>query len=91
MEKPTRIVKVPKPSSQSFNMHRPLAKNALLVNQVAHFKELEKELAPEHHTGIHVDDIKTEAQAAEYIRKMTVKLHRPAPRKKSKRHGTEIK
>ncbi len=81
MSKQTRIVKVPKPSAKSFNMHRPLEKNALLMTQVKHFKEVEKDLPPEKHTGIALHEIRTEAQAAEYIKRMTTRLHALTPKK----------
>ena len=81
MSKQTRIVKVPKPSPQSFNMHRSLEKNALLMTQVTHFKEVEKDLPPDKHTGIALHEIRTEAQAAEYIKRMTSRLHAQAPKR----------
>jgi hypothetical protein len=49
----------------------------LLQSQVKHFRDLEKDLPPERQTGIPIDSITTEGQAAEYIRRMTVQLHRP--------------
>jgi hypothetical protein len=72
---PPIVIKVPKAPRSSFNMHRPLSKNTLLENQVRHFKELEEKLPPEHRTGIPHQAIQTEAQASEYIQKMTALLH----------------
>jgi len=71
------VIRVPKPARSSYQPHRPLSKNTLLQSQVKHFHELEKDLPPEHKTGILLDSIQTEGQAAEYIRRMTEKLHRP--------------
>lgn len=69
------VIKVPKAPRSSFNMHRPLSKNTLLENQVRHFKELEAKLPADLHIGIPHETIQTEAQAGEYIQKMTALLH----------------
>jgi hypothetical protein len=50
----------------------------LLQNHVKHFREPEKDLPPDQQTGIPLDSITTEGQAAEYIRRMTMKLHQPS-------------
>jgi hypothetical protein len=71
----TNRVLVPKPARTSFNKERPLVRNTLLKNQVDHFRELEKRLLAELATGIQYDAVKTEGQAAEYIKKMTTILH----------------
>jgi hypothetical protein len=72
---PPDVIKVPKPPRSSFNMNRLLSKNTLLENQVRHFKELEAKLPAELQTGIAHEAIQTEAQASEYIQKMTAILH----------------
>jgi hypothetical protein len=72
------VIRVPKPSRSSYQPNRPLSKNSLLQNHVKHFRELEKDLPPDQQTGIPLDSITTEGQAAEYIRRMTMKLHRPS-------------
>ena len=71
----SNVVTVPKPNAKSFNKHRLLEKNALIKNQVQHFREIEKTLPPEQQSGMNFDDIKTEGQAAEYIAKLTKFLH----------------
>lgn len=68
-------IRVPKPSANSFNKNRPVSKNALLENQVKHFHELEKSLLQQLQSGIRFEDVKTEGDAAEYIRRMTAILH----------------
>ena len=70
------VIRVPKPARSSFQPHRPLAKNSLLQNHVKHFREVEKQLPPEDQTGIPMESIETEGQAADYIRRMTEKMHR---------------
>lgn len=68
-------VRVPKPSPDSFNKNRPVSKNALLENQVKHFHELETRLLEQLQNGIRFEDVRTEGDAAEYIRRMTAILH----------------
>jgi len=80
MQKPP-VIRVPRPARSSYQPHRPLAKNVLLQNQVKHFRELEKHLAPEHQSGIAHESIQTEGQAAEYIRHVTEKIHRHGAKK----------
>jgi hypothetical protein len=75
MATPSNAILVPKAARSSYNPHRPLAKNTLLLNQVKHFREVEKTLAAGQQTGVDIDSIKTEAQAGDYIRKMTAILH----------------
>ena len=75
MPRTTRIIHIPRPEKGSFNRHRTLAKNTLLLNQVRHFQMVEKTLPPEKQTGIAPDSVKTEGEASEYIRKMTAILH----------------
>jgi hypothetical protein len=75
MTSPSNVIRVPKPPKAAFNPKRLLAKNTLLLNQVAHFRMMELELPPEKQTGMDFEAILTEGQASEYIRKMTHTLH----------------
>lgn len=68
-------VRVPKPSPASFNRQRPVEKNVLLQNQVKHLHELEESILRQLRTGIRFEDVRTEGDAAEYIRKITAVLH----------------
>jgi hypothetical protein len=79
------VIRVPKPSGKSFNPNRPLEGNLLLRNQVEHFRKRELELPAEQHTGIDLKKVKTEGQAAEYIRKLMTVLHPQA------QHGGKTK
>jgi hypothetical protein len=72
---PSNRIRIPKAARSSYNPNRPLEKNTLLLNQVRHFREVEKKLSPEQQSGVNFDSIKTEAQAAEYIQKLTSVLH----------------
>ena len=75
MATPSNVVNVPKPAAGTFNKHRLIEKNTLLLNQLKHFREVEKTLPAEQQSGMNSDDIKTEAQLAEYVGKLTKFLH----------------
>jgi hypothetical protein len=80
MAAPSNVIRIPKPSSSSFNPERPLTQNSLLMNQVQHLIELEKSFPAVKQTGVDHKSITTEGRAAEYIRKMTDILHPQAAR-----------
>jgi hypothetical protein len=65
---------VPKPPRSALNPHRPVS--SLLTTQIEHFYLAEKRLPLEYRTGIYVNAISTEAEAANYIRKVTDAIHR---------------
>ena len=71
----SNVVIVPRPARGSYNPKRLLAKNTLLQNQVNHFRGLEKALPADQQTGHDPQKIRTEGEAAEYLRKMTALLH----------------
>jgi hypothetical protein len=74
------VIRVPKPAHSSYQPHRPLSKNTLILNQVKHFRELEKDLPPKDQSGLFeslLAEGATEGQAAEYIRHVTKKLLHP--------------
>jgi hypothetical protein len=66
-------IRILKPAPGSFNKLRPVSH--LLKSQVKHLLESEKVLPHDQRSGVQLAQIKTEAQAAEYIRKVTAKLH----------------
>jgi hypothetical protein len=67
------VVHVPRPAPGSLNKERPLS--SLLKNQVEHFEQMENELPVHEKTAIAASFIRTEGEAAHYIKKMTAKLH----------------
>jgi hypothetical protein len=67
------VIKVPKPQEGSFNKNRPVS--ALLKNQILHLHEVERKFPPSQHSGIYINAIKTEGEAAAYIKKVTARLH----------------
>jgi hypothetical protein len=71
----SNIIRVPQPKRSSYNPGRPLSKNTLLLNQVKHFLEAEKKLPQEQQTGTKLEDLKTQADAGEYVSKVTAIFH----------------
>jgi hypothetical protein len=67
------VIKVPEPPKSAFNKNRPVS--ALLKNQILHLHEAELRFPARDQTNIYINNIKTEGQAAQYIRQVTAKLH----------------
>jgi hypothetical protein len=68
------LVHVPRPDPKSsMDPDRPV--NALLKAQVQHLHEAERNLPLRHRTDIYINTIKTEGEAAEYIRQVTNAIH----------------
>lgn len=67
-------IHVPKPSKKAFNPDR--AVSSLLLTQIQHLKEAEKNLPPRHHSDKYIKAIQTEREAAEYIRHVTEAIHK---------------
>lgn len=71
------VVRIKGFRKRQFNSDRPVKANSLLLNQLKHFQEMEQRY-PEHlRTGTAVDEIKTEGQAGEYIRRVTLLIQSP--------------
>jgi len=68
------VIHVPRPNVKSAkDPYRPV--NALLKAQVRHLHEAERNLPLRHRTDIYINAIKTEGEAAEYIRQVTTAIH----------------
>lgn len=68
----TKITLPPLPDS-AMNKDRPVS--GLLKAQILHLHEAERRLPLRHHTDIYINAIKTEGEAAEYIRAVTEAIH----------------
>jgi len=68
------LIHVPKPSKRSRDLNRPVS--ALLKMQLEHLLVAERRLPIRHRSGMYVNAIKTEGEAAEYIRRVTEAIHR---------------
>jgi len=88
MPTPDNVVYVPKPSPASFDKNRPLARNLLLQAHVQHIHEAESHLPPERQSGIDPGSIRTEGEAADYIRRVTYALHPEGARRERVRRAT---
>jgi hypothetical protein len=88
------LIPVHKPPNSAWNPNRPMS--SLLKWQVEHLHEAEKRLPRQHHTDIYVNAIKTEGEAADYIRAVTEAIHNAhaealrARRTPKRRRGIEI-
>ena len=67
------IVRVPRPPKKAMNQNRPVS--SLLKTQILHLQEAEFRLPAKLQTNIYIHAIKTEGEAAEYIRQVTAALH----------------
>ncbi|HXC44624.1 MAG TPA: hypothetical protein VNY51_14025 [Candidatus Dormibacteraeota bacterium] len=66
-------VKILVPAQSAMNKDRPVS--GLLKAQILHMHEAERRLPLRHHTDIYINAIKTEGEAAEYIRRVTEAIH----------------
>jgi hypothetical protein len=67
------VIKVPKPPQSAYDPGRPVS--SLLKMQMEHLLEAEKRLPIHHHSGIYINAVKTEQEAAAYIRTVTDAIH----------------
>ena len=73
MAKHSYVVKVPRPHPKRFEPDRPITD--LVRNQLLHLSLAQRHLDKKHHHPADVYAIKTDAEAAEFIRHVTSKLH----------------
>lgn len=67
------VIRVPKTPASAMNPDRPIS--GLLKNQIVHLQHAEFRLPARDQTNIYINKIKTEGEAAEYIRQVTAKIH----------------
>jgi hypothetical protein len=67
------LIPVPRPPKSAIDPNRPV--NSLLKTQIAHLHEAERMLPSRYHTDVYVNAIKTEGEAADYIRSVTEAIH----------------
>ena len=80
------VIPVPKPGDNSYNPDRPVS--GLLKAQILHLQDAEKRLTLDLRSNIYINAIKTEGEAAEYIRQVTAAIHgahAEAARRRAKR------
>jgi hypothetical protein len=87
-------IAVPRPSKKAINPDR--AVNALLLAQISHLQHAERQLPLRYRSEIYTHAIRTEGEAAEYIRDVTEAIHQAhadAAKQRAKRvpkRGLEI-
>ena len=67
------LIKVPRPKRSAMDPGRPV--NALLLAQVEHLQHAERRLPLSYRSKIYTHAIRTEGEAAEYIRDVTEAIH----------------
>lgn len=67
------IIKVPKPSKKAMDTKR--AVSSLLLAQIRHLQHAERRLPLRYRTEIYTHTIRTEGEAARYIREVTEAIH----------------
>ena len=73
MAKHKYVVKVPRPHAPRYEPDRPITD--LVRNQLLHLSVAQRCLPKHHHSPTDVYSVTTEAEASEYIRHITAKLH----------------
>jgi hypothetical protein len=68
------IIAVPRPSKNAMNPDRPVS--SLLLAQIQHLQHAERRLPLRYRTEIYTHAIRTEGEAARYIREVTEAIHR---------------
>jgi len=68
------VIHVPRPSKAAVNLDRPI--NALLLAQVQHLHEAEQALPHSYRSKTYIRAIKTEGEAAAYVREVTEAIHK---------------
>jgi len=67
------LIHVPRPPKSAMDPNRPV--NALLKTQIEHLYQAEKRLPIRYQSDTYVNAIKTEGEAANYIRQVTEAIH----------------
>ena len=67
------LIHVPKPPKNGYDPDRPMG--SLLKSQIDHLKEAESKLPLRYRSEVYVKAVRTEGEAAEYIREVTEAIH----------------
>ena len=83
------LIHVPRPPKSAMDPNRPI--NALLKTQIEHLYQAENRLPLRYQTDTYVNAIKTEGEAATYIRQVTEAIHQAHEDAKAQRERTTAK
>ncbi len=67
------VIHVPRPSNKAMDKDRPA--NALILAQVSHLQHAERQLPLRYRSDIYTHAIRTEGEAAAYVREVTEAIH----------------
>jgi hypothetical protein len=67
------LIHVPKPPKNAFDPDRPMG--SLLKSQIDHLREAESKLPLRYRSEVYVKAVRTEGEAAQYIREVTEAIH----------------
>jgi hypothetical protein len=67
------LIRVPKPPKSAYDPDRPVS--SLLKSQIDHLREAESKLPLRYRSELYVKAVRTEGEAAEYIREVTEAIH----------------
>jgi hypothetical protein len=67
------LIRVPKPPRSAYDPDRPVS--SLLKSQIDHLREAESKLPLRYRSELYVKAVRTEGEAAEYIREVTEAIH----------------
>jgi len=67
------VIHVPRPSKKAMDKNRPA--NALILAQVSHLQHAERQLPLRYRSDIYTHAIRSEGEAAAYIREVTEAIH----------------
>jgi hypothetical protein len=67
------VIHVPRPSKKAMDPNRPA--NALILAQVSHLQQAERQLPLRYRSEIYAHAIRTEGEAAAYVREVTEAIH----------------
>lgn len=85
----TTKIAVPRPPAGAMNQGRKVSH--LLKAQLLHLHKAERRLPLRYHTDIYINAIKTEGEAAEYIRRVTEAIHAAHAAAEAKRARPTVK
>lgn len=83
------LIHVPRPPKSAMNPDRPVS--ALLKAQIQHLNDAHRNLPHRYRTHIYINAIKTEGEAAEYIRQVTEGIHKAHEAAATKRARRAVK
>src|SRR6266700_4107507 len=67
------VIHVPRPSRKAMDKNRPA--NALILAQISHLQHAERQLPLRYRSDIYTHAIRTEGEAAAYVREVTEAIH----------------